>query len=308
MDIRQLEVVTAIADHGSFSAAARALHTVQSNVSAHVARLERELGATLVDRSTGELTEAGETVVARARRIDAEIEALVSDVASLHAEVAGSVRIGVIGTTARWLLPRLLEAMRDTHPRVHVVAVDATTTSLLPLLVSGQLDLAVVNLPIHDPEVSIEPLFDEDALLLVPTGHPLYERESVSLAELGDYELLLSARGTGFREELDAAAAEVGVTLQAQHEIDGMRLLATLAFQGFGAAILPASAAPGWLGGEWRRIPVHGAPGRSVGLTRRARGLPSAPARALHDVVLEVVASTGVDEPGIHPTVTSTDT
>ena len=77
MDLRQLAALTAVADHHSFSAAARALHTVQSNVSTHVARLERELGATLVDRATGQLTEAGELVVVRARRVQAELEALV---------------------------------------------------------------------------------------------------------------------------------------------------------------------------------------------------------------------------------------
>jgi DNA-binding transcriptional LysR family regulator len=68
MDLRQLAALTAVADHRSFSAAARALHTVQSNISTHVARLERELGTALVERSTGELTEAGELVVARAVR------------------------------------------------------------------------------------------------------------------------------------------------------------------------------------------------------------------------------------------------
>ena len=77
MDLRQLSALAAVADHRSFSAAARALHTVQSNVSTHIARLERELGATLVDRSNGQLTEAGELVVARARRIQAELDALV---------------------------------------------------------------------------------------------------------------------------------------------------------------------------------------------------------------------------------------
>ncbi|MEO6989793.1 MAG: LysR family transcriptional regulator, partial [Aquihabitans sp.] len=80
MDLRQLAALTAVADHRSFSAAARALHTVQSNVSTHVARLERELGATLVDRTTGELTNAGELVVGRARRIQTELEALTADV------------------------------------------------------------------------------------------------------------------------------------------------------------------------------------------------------------------------------------
>ena len=89
MDLRQLAALVAVADPGSFSAAARALHTVQSNVSTHVARLERELGVTLVDRTGGWLTEEGEAVVRRARRMQAELDALDADVASLRDEVTG---------------------------------------------------------------------------------------------------------------------------------------------------------------------------------------------------------------------------
>src|SRR5688572_20848259 len=121
MDLRQLGALVAVADHGSFSAAARALHTVQSNVSTHIARLERELGATLVDRSSGSLTPEGDIVASRARRIQAELEALVVDVASLREEVTGTARIGIIGTTARWLVPHLVEAMGERHGKVRVV-------------------------------------------------------------------------------------------------------------------------------------------------------------------------------------------
>lgn len=300
MDLKQLAALVAIADHGSFSAAARALHTVQSNVSTHVARLERDLGATLVDRATGALTEEGRAVVERTRRIQSELEAITADVASLHDEVSGTARLGVIGTTARWLVPPLVEQLRAQHPKVRLVVVDATTTSLIPQLAAGQLDLAVVNLPVDEPEVAVERLFAEDAVLVVPGGHPLADQDQLTLADLAPHELLLSAPGTGFRDELDAAASQTGVKLRPQAEIDGMRLLASLAFQGFGAAVLPASAAPGWVGGDWVRIPITDAPGRIVGLARRRRGLPSAPARALRAVLLGVVRTKGDGQRGIH--------
>jgi DNA-binding transcriptional LysR family regulator len=132
MDLRQLSALLAVADHGTFSAAARALHTVQSNVSTHVARLERELGVTLVDRANSTITEEGRVVVDRARRIRAELEALSSDVASMHDEITGSARVGVIGTTARWLVPILFDRLSKEHPNVRLVVVDATTSMLLP--------------------------------------------------------------------------------------------------------------------------------------------------------------------------------
>jgi len=89
MDLRQLRALVAVADHASFSAAARSLHTVQSNVSTHIARLERELGVILVERSTGKLTVEGEAVVERARRIEAELQAIDADLASNAGEVRG---------------------------------------------------------------------------------------------------------------------------------------------------------------------------------------------------------------------------
>jgi LysR family hydrogen peroxide-inducible transcriptional activator len=307
MDLRQLNALLAVADTGSFSAGARQLHTVQSNVSTHVARLERELGVTLVDRATGTLTEEGDAVVARARQIQGELDALVADVSSLRDQVTGNVRLGVIGTTARWLVPPLLGAMARTHPGVRVVVVDATTTSLLPQLASGQLDLAVVNSPVDDPELASERLFDEETTLVAPIDHPLAQREVVTLVDIAAYPLLLEPEGTGFRDVLDEQARRVGSTLEPQAEIDGMRLLATLAFQGFGAALLPASAAPNWLGGEWRRVRVEGVEGRTVGLARRRRGLLSAPARALRAVLRDVIAAEAPRQPGVHAAIETSD-
>lgn len=300
MDLRQLAVLVAVAEAGSFSAAARAMHTVQSNVSTHIARLERELGVTLVDRSSGGLTEEGHAVVSRARHIQGELDALTGDVAALRDEVTGSVRLGCIGTTGRWLVPLVLEQVTRNHPKVHVVVVDATTTSLLPQMLSDNLDLAVVNLPITHPDLVAEPLFDEDRIVIAPDSHPLAGRDRVAFAELGEHELLLEPTGTSFRDELDIEATAAGITLRAKAEVDGLRLIATLAFQGFGAAIVPTTAAPQWLQGQWTRVAVDGLARRSVGLARRRRGLLSAPARALHDAVVAVVATEGERLEGVH--------
>src|SRR2546423_5877883 len=266
MDLRQLGALVAVADHRSFSAAARALHTVQSNISTHVARLERELGVTLVDRTSGKLTPEGEIVVSRARRIQLELEALVADVAAVHSEVEGFARIGVIGTTARWLVPPLLEAMAAQYPRVRVVVVDATTTSLLPQVHSGELDLAVLALPVRDPDVDAELLFEEELIVIAPNDHPLAAHDRITVEQLAEHDLLLEPPGTAFRDDLDAQAKEAGVVLSTKAEVDGMRLVASLAFEGFGAAVLPASAAPReYAGGRpWKIVRVDGLTRRSV--------------------------------------------
>jgi len=300
MDLRQLAALVAIADHGSFSAAAKALYTVQSNVSAHIARLERELGARLVDRATGRLTDEGEVVVLRARRAQAELDALLADLASRGDQVSGEVRLGVIGTTARWLAPRFLTALRDRHPLVRPVLVEATTTSLIPQIVASQLDLAVVNLPVDDPDVATDPLFGEEMIVLASSKHPLAQHTSVSFRELAAYSLVLPAPGTALREELDGHARQMGVTLVPLAEVDGMRLLTSLALEGIGAAIVPATSVPGWIKGDFSRIAVPDLPRRLVGVARRRRSPLSAPARAVRDVLAATVRTRGPRQPGVH--------
>jgi DNA-binding transcriptional LysR family regulator len=302
MDLRQLNALVAVAEHGGFSAAARALHTVQSNISTHVARLERELGATLIDRATGRATQEGEAVLIRAVRIRAELEALSSDVASLGARVAGTARLGMIGTTARWLAPLLFEALEEGYPDVRVVLVDATTTSLLPRVERGDLDLAIVNMPAESQDTQTLPLFEEDRILLAPVGHPLAEHPSTSLARLAEHDLLLEPVGTAFRDVLDVQAAAAGVRLRARAEVDGMRLLASLVIAGFGAAVLPASAVPSvppGTGEPWRTIVVDGLEPRTVGLAQRRRGLLSTPAAAVRDLLLEVVDRRAPEQVGL---------
>lgn len=300
MDVRQLAAIVAVADHGTFSAAARALYTVQSNVSGHVAKLERELGVVLVDRSNGVLTEEGVRVVERARRVLHEIDDIAADIASLDEDVSGDARIGVIGTTARWLMPQLLSAVGRQHPRVHAIVSEGSTTTIVPGVLSGQLNAAIIHLPIDDPELVVEPLFAEDLLLLVHSDHPLADRTQMSLTELADVPLLLPPKGAALRRVLDRAAGSVDVTLRAQAEIDGVRLLASLAFDNFGAAIVPATAAPKQLDGDFCRILVPELPRRVVAWVRRRRPAPSAATTAVAAILTEVVALHAKHQPGVH--------
>jgi len=302
MDVRQLSTLVAIADHGTFSAAARSLYTVQSNVSGHIARLEKELGVTLVDRANGGLTEEGGRVVERARRVLTEIDDITSDMASRHADVSGQTRLGVIGTTARWLMPQLLGRLHADHPNVRAVISEGSTSSLVPAVIGGQLNGAIMHLPIDDAELVVEPLFAEDLFLLAGDDHPLAAAgDELPLSSLDDVPLLLPPTGSSLRKVLDRAASNTGVTLRAQAEVDGVRLLASLAFDGFGAAIVPSTAAPNWVEGAFRRITVPELPRRVVAFARRRRPGPTAPTRATLEVLRAVIAESGPEQPGVHP-------
>ena len=301
VDIKHLQALVGIADTGGFSAAAEHLGTVQSNVSAHVARLERELGGALVDRSTSRLTEEGEVVVARARRIMAEMEAMVSDVFAMRREVRGNVRIGTIGTTGRWLVPVLFARLRERHPEVRIAVADGTSTTLESSLLSGQLDLAIVTLPVVGDELSASPLFEEDLVLVVPADDPLADRPGpLPLGTVAELELLLPMPGTALRDEIDAAVRPEGVVLRPSMELDGVRLIASLAFDGYGPAILPATAVSNHLRDRFRLLALEGLPRRRVGVALRSRGLPSAPTRALIDLLYAVVQDDGERPEGVH--------
>jgi DNA-binding transcriptional LysR family regulator len=267
-----------------------------------VARLERELDVQLVDRASGRLTEEGEVVVARARRIVSELEAMVADVTALRQEVVGTVRLGMIGTTGRWLVPQLFDLLRLHHPHIHLNVGEGSSTQLELQLASGQLDLAVVTFPLSGDEIMVAELFQEDLMLVLPKDHPLATMTALPLEQLADMELLLPAPGTALRAEIDSAVLPARIELRPAMELDGVRMIASLAFDGYGPAVLPATAVPGHLRERFAVMPVIGLPRRHVGVAQRRRGLPSAPVRAVIDVLGLVVNDSLSMPEGIHPT------
>ena len=282
----------AAAEKRPCSATARALDTVQSNISTHIARLEDDLGAILIDRSAGQLTPEGQVVLTRARRINTELAALRDDVNSMTSRVTGQVRLGIIGTTGRWLLPPLLAELSRAFPDVMTTVIDSTTTALVPLLEHGDLDLTVINTPLQHDEIFTSPLFDEQLVVIAPEGHPLGANgdRPIHIRELEEHELLLSPPGSNLRVLIDDKARQEEVQLRTVAELDGIRLAATLAFQGYAPAIVPVTAIPAWIGrGNWSVLSLQEMPPRHVGLAVRRRGMLSAPASATRDVLRRVV-------------------
>ena len=300
MELRQLEVLVSIADNGSFSAAAKALTTVQSNVSAHISRLEKELTTTLVERATGKLTEDGQIVVEHARRVFNQIQDIASEVQSNEKEIKGESRLGCIGTTGRWLIPAILPAISTRFPNIRVTISEGSTSSLLPRLIDGSLDAAIVHLPVEDEQLESHSLFAEDLMLLVNNKHQWADLDTITIAELVTEPLLLPPKNTALRRILDRAAGAQRLVFKMQAEIDGVRLLTSLAFEGFGAAIVPATAAPGWLTGEFKRIEVPELPRRVVGWVQRRRPLPSKATQAVTAVIREVIELGNYQQPGVH--------
>lgn len=301
MEIRQLEAMVSIAENGTFSRAADALGTVQSNISNRVARLEAELGTTLIDRATGNLTESGAVVVERARRILVELRAIGADVSELSADVSGSVTLGMIGTAGRWIVPLLLENLRARYSKIHLSISEGTNSALEPRLVNGQLDLAVLAWPVQAEELSEVDLFTEDLVVIAAREHPLAQMPGpLPFEELARHELLLPMRGTPIRREIDEAARHFGVELNALVELDGLRTIASMTFDGHGPSILPATMLSPHLRANFVARPIEGIAKRRVVLASRRFGFPSAPVRAIHSLLEDVVAQASNPPDGVY--------
>jgi len=300
VEIRQLEALVGIDDHGTFSGAADALGTVQSNISSRIARLEAELGTELVDRAQGVTTESGRIVVARARRILSELAAIAADVSELRADIRGRVTFGMIGSGGRWLVPLLVDAQRERYPNVVLHIVEGSNSTLVPQLVQGLLDISVLAGPVDEPELTCTDLFDEDLVLIVPHDHALAGETSVSFETLSRYEFLLPLPGTPIRREIDAASRAHGVELRSLLEMDGLRTIASLTFDGLGIAILPASMLSRHLRSSFVAVPIEGIPQRRVLLVGRRFGFPSAPVRAVAALLSEVVRAADDPPAGVH--------
>lgn len=290
MDIRQLEALVGIADHGTFSSAAEALGTVQSNISNRIARLESDLGTELVNRASGALTESGEIVVHRARRILSELNAIASDVSELNSDIRGQVVLGMIGTAGRWIVPLVLKAQRSTYPHIGLRIIEGSNSVIEPQLVNGRLDLAVLAWPVSAPELAEVELFSEDLVVIADKRHPLAHHEGpLTFSTLAHYELLLPLVGTPIRREIDDASRAQGIELQPLIELDGLRTIASLTFDGHGPSILPATMLSSHLRDDFVALHIEHIAKRRVVLANRRFGFPAAPVRAIQTLLVDVV-------------------
>jgi DNA-binding transcriptional LysR family regulator len=291
MELRHLDTLLAIAEEGSFTAAADALATVQSNVSLQVRQLEEELGAELFVRSRrGAIpTECGNAVLERARRIRRELEALRADLSMLQGLAAGEASFGIVGTASRWVIPALVADLRIRAPGVRLRVNEAASERLVAEVASGELAQAVVTEPVVDRRLAVETLMVEALVGVVPEGIEL-PAPPVPLAQLARLGLVLPPIANPLRREVEVLAEAQGVTLDVAIEVEGIRLIGDLVASGAGVAILPETALPTEFE-NLRTVAVAELPPRRLALVRTRDVYLSLADRALRDSVLEVVAN-----------------
>ncbi len=186
MELHQLRYFLAVAETQSFTAAARRCEVAQPSLSQQIGKLERRLGTPLFDRLARgvQLTRAGEELVPYARHILTSVEDAQRHVADMELEPSGRLRIGAIPTIAPYLLPPVLRSFLRRSPRVELQLIEEVTDRLIQLLLEGEIDLALMALPIEHPALLHETLFDEELLVAVPARHPLAKRKSLTWEHL----------------------------------------------------------------------------------------------------------------------------
>ncbi|MEQ8849619.1 LysR family transcriptional regulator [Botrimarina sp.] len=191
MDIEQLRQFIAVARLGNITRAAGDLAISQPALSRSIQRLEEEFGQPLLERKTRalELTEAGALLRARAEQVLGILDDTKAQIADDGR--SGRLRIGVIPTVAPYFLPGFLRSFRDEFPDAELIVQEDTTENLLARSKRGEIDLAVLALPIAAKYLATEALFEEELLLVAPVGHPLAERKRVTLADVEPYPFVL---------------------------------------------------------------------------------------------------------------------
>ncbi len=288
MDLRQLDVLAAINQAGSFTAAADALGTVQSNVSAQLQALEKELHTTLVVRSRqgARLTEQGRVVVDRAKRIKAEIDSMLVDLSMLQGLKRGHASIGVIGTASRWIVPSLVQEMRESAPGVTLHITEAPSERLLADVITHDLSVAVITEPIVDPRIDVTTLCDEKLVGIAPKDFGL-DSSPKTFEELSKFPHVLTPTNNPLRVWIDKAAQEKGVELEVPVNCEGIRLLPRLVRSGVGCSILPLTALPNEQE-VFTVYPIIGLEPRHLALISAKDAVLSMAERVVSDVIIRL--------------------
>jgi DNA-binding transcriptional LysR family regulator len=244
MELRQLRCLVAVAETMHFGRAAQSLGMLPASFGRHIKLLEESLGGPLLVRTTRhvELTEAGRSFAEQARALIEQADQME------HAFREGThgktriLRIGAIDSAAVGLMPQLLPKFREAYPEIDIELLEQKTIRLLPRLLSGRLDLAIVRPPEQtDPRLEFLPLLSETALVAVPADHPLARRPSVEVGDIADEPLIVPDRASRphSHDLTIKLLLEAGHTARIAQIAEEKQTIVSLVGTGVGLAIVP---------------------------------------------------------------------
>jgi LysR family hydrogen peroxide-inducible transcriptional activator len=193
MELHQLRYFVAVAQTGNFSRAAERCHVSQPSLSQQILKLERRLGQPLLNRlgRRAVLTDAGRVLLDRALAILAAVDEAERRIVDGDGLQGGWLTLGAIPTIAPYLLPRALEDFAQRYPNIELIIQEDVTRNLVAAIVEGELDLALVALPIAHEHLQVEPVLTEPLFAALPRGHPLTRRRSLAIQDLNEEPFIL---------------------------------------------------------------------------------------------------------------------
>lgn len=242
MELRQLQYFLALAETGSFTRAAERCRIAQPSLSQQILNLELELGQRLFDRlgRRAVLTEPGRRLRDRAQRIIREVDDATREIADRGAtEAAGRVTIGVIPTVGPYLMPQLVDRLRSLHPALEIQSYEDFMVYLLEALREGELDFALVGLPVEEDELIAEPLFEDPLLVVLPTGHRLARADRIVPADLATEPLVLLGEKSSLALQIDRFFGGHNVRARVVHRCAQVQTMKAYVAAGLGISILP---------------------------------------------------------------------
>jgi LysR family hydrogen peroxide-inducible transcriptional activator len=246
VEIHQLRYFCAVARTGSFTRAAEQEGVAQPSLSQQISRLEEDLGSKLFDRlGRGvRLTESGRALLPQAVEILSQLNNARTALQSLRRGVAGRLTIGCIPTITPYFLAPKIGDFAEKFPDVDLRIVEEITPKLVELLQSGELDLAIISPPVHNPDVVCSDLFRELIWVAVGKGHRLASQPRVSLPVLREERLLLLKEGHCFRDNALTICNRARTNFVSIFETNQFSSILPLVGAGFGVSLVPQMAIP----------------------------------------------------------------
>ncbi|TWU51779.1 LysR family transcriptional regulator [Rubripirellula reticaptiva] len=242
MDMDQLSHFRSLADLRNFTHAAAQLGISQSALSRSIMRLENELGQPLFERKprSVDLTDAGQLFHSRAEQILLILEDCKAEICDDGQ--SGRIRVAAIPTIAPFFLPNLLRTFSDAYPKATLIVQEDTTENLMKRCKQGELDVAIVALPVPSRYVEVEELFDEELSLVLPQKHPLAERKRIRIEDVEHYPFVLLDEAHCLSDNITSFCRQRSVHPVAVERASQLVMVQELVSLGHGVSMIPEMA------------------------------------------------------------------
>ena len=245
MDLRQLEIICAIADSGSFTAAGEKLHVSQSAISRQILLLEEELGEPVFYRIGRRIriTPAGESLLQLSHRLFQDLQNTVTAISDKQESLRGTMRLVGGMTVCLYLFPALLAEVRRIHPSLDLKITVGSAERSIAMLRSGAGDLGLLTLPIEASDLVSVPVLQEELLLVTYPTHALAKKRLVQSAELNKQPFILFETGSITRRLVDEFFTRERIEAEIVMETENVEIIKAMVRNGLGISIIPSPAA-----------------------------------------------------------------